>query len=72
MFLEAGVYKSSPKVIWKECVATPHSSECSCPLHVPLVVQSLLQIQMSSVSQLWLRYIHTTVPHSSYKLHYAV
>ena len=32
-----------PKVIWEECVATPHGRECTCPLRVLLAVQCPLQ-----------------------------
>jgi len=53
---------SPPKVIWKECIATPHGRECTRPLRV-LAVQCPLR--SSPVTQPRIHYIHTMIPHQS-------
>jgi len=55
--------KSSPKVIWEECVATSHGRKCTRPLHV-LAVQCPLQT--SPVTQPWVHYIYAMIPHQSF------
>jgi len=57
-------YVFLPKVIWEECVATPHSREYSQPLHVLLAAQ----LQTSPITLPRVHNICTTVPHSSYTL----
>jgi len=54
------VNKSSPEVIWEECVTTPHSIECTRPLRV-LAVQCPLQ--RSPITQPWVCY---TVGHKKH------
>jgi len=51
---------SPPKVIWEECVTTPDGRECTHPLCV-LAVQCPLHT--SPVTQPWIHYIHTMIPH---------
>jgi len=60
------------KVIWKQLCRCHSRRECTHLLCVLLTVQCLLQ--MSPVTQSLVRYIHTTLPHSSYtlRLHCAV
>ena len=50
------------KVIWEECVATPHGRECTRPLRV-LAVKCALQ--PNPVTQPRVHYIHTMIPHLS-------
>ena len=61
-----------PKVIWKECVATLYGTERTHLLHVLLAVQ--YPLQMNTITQPQVRYIHTSMPHASYTLglHYVV
>jgi len=58
-----------PEVNWEEYIATSHGREWTCPLCV-LAVQCPLQ--MSPIIQPRSRYIHTAVPHVSYKLHWTL
>jgi len=58
-----------PKVIWDELRRHSHGREWIHPLCV-LAVQCPLYT--SPITQPWVRYIHTTVQHSSYTLHCAV
>jgi len=57
-----------PKVIWEKCVATSHGREWTSPLHVLAAQYSL---QTNPITQPRVCYIHTTMPHASYTLHYA-
>jgi len=53
-----------PKVIWIECIATPHGRNWTCPLHVLLAVQ--YPLQMNPITQPRVCYINTAMPHVSY------
>jgi len=49
--------KPSPKSFWKSCITTPHGREWICQLHV-LTMHCPLQTR--PVTQMLIRYIHTT------------
>jgi len=61
-----------PKVIWEECVDTPHGREWTRMLRVLLAVQCPLQT--SPITQPRVSNTHTAVPHASHMLglHYIV
>jgi len=57
-----------PKVIWEKCIATL-TAENALTRFVHVLLATQCPLQMSPISRLWVFYIHTTVPHASYKLH---
>ena len=60
--------KCSPKSFWEErIIASSHGRECTHLLCVLLATQCPLQTSL--ITQPWVCYIHTTVPHASYTLH---
>jgi len=68
--MEFGLKQVLPKVIWEECVATPHFGECTLPLRVLAVQYATLQNRCGALWNVTECYGSVTEPLRSIMDHY--